>query len=281
MQAGYPRALVLMLLLWTGLASAETFYVTDKVLVGVYEKPDTSSDIIKPLQSGTPIEILKRSKGFAQVRSSDGTTGWIENSYLIDYKPSQLVVLELTDQKKQLSEQLSLSKAELEATQKQLVEVGKTGKLSGNEQLALKNKELKRLQELSKSLDKKLAAANKQLENNASQQQALQAELASAKKQGDTAAIDAKHAEQIAALQAKNTQLSDTLNQIRTTLGIGEVAGSTATATVTPGIITEDGVQVKLLWLGIGIIVLLASGFIVGIKWLDARNLRRHGGFRI
>jgi len=282
MKPGYPLSLALMLLFWAGSALAQTFYVTDKVLVGVYEKPDTGSKIIKPLQSGTPIEIIKRNKDFAKVRSADGTTGWIENSYLIDYKPSQLVVLELTDQKKQFGEQLSLAKAELEATQKQLVELGKTGKLSGNEQLALKNKEVKRLQELSSELDKKLAAANKQLENRASQQQALQAELANAKKQGDTTAIDAKHASEIAALQEKNTQLNDTLNQIRNTLSIPAASGTAPVAHATsPGTMNGDSIQIKLLWLAIGVIVLLASGFIIGIKWLDARNLKRHGGFRI
>jgi len=281
MKLRYLLSIAVLLPLSATLASAQTFYVTDKVLVGVYEKADTSSKIIKPLQSGTPIEILKRSKGFAKVRSADGTTGWIENSYLIDYKPSQLVVLELTDQKKQISEQLSLSQAELEATQKQLVEAGKTGKLSGNEQLALKTKEVARLDALNKELDKKLAAANKQLENNAGQQQALQAELADAKKQGDTTTIDAKYAKKITALQTKNTQLANTLNQIRETLGIAEVAATKPMTAITPGIITEGGIQIKLLWLGIGIIVLLASGFIIGIKWLDARNLRRHGGFRI
>jgi len=278
MKPGYPLSIALMLLLWAGSALAETFYVTDKVLVGVYEKPDTSSKLIKPLQSGTPIEVLKRNKDFARVRSADGTTGWIENSYLIDYKPSQLVVLELTDKAKQLGEQLSLSQAELEATQKQLVELGKTGKLSGNEQLALKNKEVQRLQELSKALDEKLAAANKQLDNKTSQQQALQAELATAKKQADTSQADAKAAAAIAALQDKNTQLNATLNQVRKTLSIPEAS---ATAPATPGTINGDGIQIKLLWLGIGVLVLLITGFIVGIKWLDARNLRRHGGFRI
>ena len=73
-------------------------------------------------------------------------------------------------------------------------------------------------------------------------------------------------------IKAKNKQLSDTLNQIRTTLQLP--ANSTS-------IDDDAGITLKYLWLLIGALVLTISGFIGGIKWLDWRNLKRHGGFRI
>ena len=78
-----------------GGAWAQSLYVTDKVLVGIYEQASTEGLPVKVVPTGTPLEVLQREGDFAQVRTPDGITGWMENSYLIDHKPAQLVVLEL------------------------------------------------------------------------------------------------------------------------------------------------------------------------------------------
>jgi len=271
---------------------AQTFYVTDKVLVGVYELATTESNLIKALPTGTPIEVLERDGEYAKIRSPDGTTGWVENSYLIDHKPAQLVVLDLTDQQKQTSEQLSLAQAELEATQKQLVDAkSKTSDNSEQQTKKLKT-EITKLENNSSKLKKELSAIKKQLKNKTQQHTAtvdqnkqLQEtiiELRKKKKPDPTTAtaktVDKKSSpastennEQLATLTKKNQQLTTTLNQIRDALQLP------ATTTTNEA----EGINLKIIWILIGSLIFIVSGFIAGIKWLDWRNLKRHGGFRI
>lgn len=286
MKKNYITLAILTLFLQTSLQlQAKTFYVTDKVLVGVYEQSNTESNLIKALPTGTPIEVLEKTGEFTKVRSPDGTTGWVETSYLIDHKPAQLVVLELTDQQKQANEQLSLAQAELEATQKQLVELraGATTDTSAQEK-KLTN-DLKKSKKKVSKLKKDLAASQTQLENKSRQHKTLEEQNKELQKEiinlRKNKPVDTKAAPIAAAaiddtelrnIKAKNKQLSDTLNQIRATLQLP--ANSTS-------IEDDAGITLKYLWLLIGSLVLAISGFIGGIKWLDWRNLKRHGGFRI
>ena len=271
---------------------AKTFYVTDKVLVGVYEQATTDSNLIKALPTGTPIEILEREGEYAKVRSPDGTTGWVETSYLIDHKPAQLVVLDLTDQQKQTNEQLSLAQAELEATQKQLVDAKAKTNTNADEKNNKLNKEISNLENNSNKLKKELSAIKKQLKNKAQQHTATvkqnkqlqetiielrkkkktDPEAKAAKTTTPSATSPTKDDKEIEKLRSSNKQLQTTLDQIRTALDLP------ASATSMP---EDDAISVKLLWIFLGALILALSGFIAGIKWLDWRNLKRHGGFRI
>lgn len=284
---------MLSLFFYLPLAQAKTFYVTDKVLVGVYEQATTESNLIKALPTGTPIEVLERNGEYAKIRSPDGTTGWVENSYLIDRKPAQLVVLDLTDQQKQLNEQLSLAQAELEATQKQLVEAKAKSNNKASDQTKKLNKEINELKNTSAKLKKELAAVKKQLQNKAQQHNAtvkqnkqLQKTIIELRKnkKADPASTEKKPAKldnypapkidskELIALRSENKQLTKTLNQVRQVLNLPSSSTS---------ISSDDGITLKLLWLLLGSLILAISGFIAGIKWLDWRNLKRHGGFRI
>ena len=285
MKKNYLTITLLAILFQVTQVHAETFYITDKVLVGVYESANTESVLIKALPTGTPLEVLERLDEFSKVRSPDGTSGWVESSYLIDNKPAQLVVLDLTDQQKQTTEQLTLAQAELEATQKQLIELrtGKTNDFSAQEKKL--TTELKTIKNKSDQLQKELAASQKQLENKSRQHasiethnQELQKEVIALRKnktiikEPATAATTATDNSELKTLQAKNKQLASTLNQVRDALNLPSNSVQN---------IEENGFFIKLLWLFIGALVLSIIGFIGGIKWLDWRNLKRHGGFRI
>jgi len=76
-------------------ALAETAYVTDSLRLGLYRSDDTSEKPIVNLVSGTPLEVLDRSTGYAHVRTPDGEEGWVKAAYLVDDKPAQLRVAEL------------------------------------------------------------------------------------------------------------------------------------------------------------------------------------------
>ncbi len=290
------NALVLILfslLFYLPTLQAKTFYVTDKVLVGVYEQASTDSNLIKALPTGTPIEVLERNGEYAKVRSPDGTTGWVENSYLIDRKPAQLVVLDLTDQQKQLNEKLSLAQAELEATQKQLADVNAKTSNDASDKNKKLNKEIGNLQNKTNKLKKELAAVKKQLQNKSQQhiavvkqnKQLQETIIALRKKKTAAPAVAPAKSptaeknitpetdnKELISLRAQNKQLTTTLNQVRNALNLPASSIS---------VNSEEGITLKLLWLLLGSVILAISGFIAGIKWLDWRNLKRHGGFRI
>lgn len=99
---------------------AETTYVTDEFSVGLHEDKSSDSPIIKLVQSGSDLEIVKQEDTFTYVRDSDGTNGWIDNTYLKDEAPSvelsQTQVLEIQRLQQQLAEaQTEIDKQKLAA----------------------------------------------------------------------------------------------------------------------------------------------------------------------
>ena len=93
--------------------AAETAYVIDRLLVGVHEDKSLNSAIIKVLPTGTSLEILTRDGDFAQVRTTDGSIGWIDANYVMSEKPAQLVVVELEAEHKKILDRLEEAQARL------------------------------------------------------------------------------------------------------------------------------------------------------------------------
>ncbi len=58
---------------------AESLYVSDELSITFRSAPGSSKRIIKMLKSGTPVEVLSTDKksGYAQVRTSEGKTGYV------------------------------------------------------------------------------------------------------------------------------------------------------------------------------------------------------------
>jgi SH3 domain protein len=66
-------------------ASAATMYVSDQFTVPLRRGPSNSHKILHAgLPSGTALEVISEdaAAGFTQVRTSNGTEGWIETQYL-------------------------------------------------------------------------------------------------------------------------------------------------------------------------------------------------------
>jgi len=93
MSQKYPLIVGLLLLLLSNTLSAA--YVTDKLLAGVYEKPEISAAPLQLLPSGTPVELLKTEGTFTQVRLPNRSEGWIESHFISNEKPAQVMLLEL------------------------------------------------------------------------------------------------------------------------------------------------------------------------------------------
>jgi SH3 domain protein len=66
-------------------ATAATMYVSDQFTVPLRRGPSNNHKILHAgLPSGTPLEVLREDSaaGFTQVRTSNGTEGWIETHFL-------------------------------------------------------------------------------------------------------------------------------------------------------------------------------------------------------
>jgi len=63
-------------------AAAETAYVGDHVVAGVYATASAGGDKIAELATGDSVEVEGRDQGFTHVRLADGREGWIESGYL-------------------------------------------------------------------------------------------------------------------------------------------------------------------------------------------------------
>jgi SH3 domain protein len=83
------RAIILLTLvcstcLFTGIAQAETNYISDQLEVTLRSGKSTSHSIIRMLRSGTPVEVLEEDKdsGYSMVRAL-GKEGWVLSRYLM------------------------------------------------------------------------------------------------------------------------------------------------------------------------------------------------------
>ncbi|WP_081999737.1 TIGR04211 family SH3 domain-containing protein [endosymbiont of unidentified scaly snail isolate Monju] len=106
------RGLLVLLLALCGLAAAA--HVTDRLVIGLYETPALQGEPQRLLASGTPIEVLARRAGKAQVRLGDGTTGWIEARYVSEEKPAAMQLLEARAEIRRLRQRLAGVRAGIE-----------------------------------------------------------------------------------------------------------------------------------------------------------------------
>ena len=97
-------AAALLLALLAARAAANTAYVTDELVLGVYAEQNNQGQRLATLHSGASVETLAVNGEFTQVRLNDGTTGWVKSAYLTTQVPAGVRV-------KQLEEELDQSRA--------------------------------------------------------------------------------------------------------------------------------------------------------------------------
>lgn len=87
-----------------GAAHAESRYVSDELTITVRSGQDASYRVVKELASGTQVEVLSRNEdsGYSQVRTPDGTEGFVLTRYLTSETPAQVRVAELEKKLKAL-----------------------------------------------------------------------------------------------------------------------------------------------------------------------------------
>jgi len=102
----------------TALAAAK--YVSDDLVITLRTGQGNQYQIIKTLHSGDRLTILQETEtGYTQVRTSDGTEGWVRTQYLSDGPTASILLTRTQDKLAKLQDQLSKSQQELSELRKQ------------------------------------------------------------------------------------------------------------------------------------------------------------------
>jgi hypothetical protein len=72
-------------------------YVTDELVLGVYEQPSTAGQRLATLHSGASVETLAVNGDATEVRLADGVTGWVKSAYLTTSEPAIVRLKQLQD----------------------------------------------------------------------------------------------------------------------------------------------------------------------------------------
>ena len=254
-------------------ASAETLYVTDRVLVGLHQAPDEASPLTGSLPSGTAVEALETREGFTRVRAPDGKTGWMSSGYLVAQQPATAEVDTLQARQEKLQAELKSLREKLAKTERELQV--RRDELS-NARTTIRDLKKKADRPAAPGVDtkmaKELAAANQEIEN--LKQQLAKATAAASErraeppKPGDQAALS----ERLQNLEEENAALRSRIEIAVANLQGQHVPTAEEMAMVRPA--------VPGWYWGLALLLLIA-GVVIGISWMDYRNRQRHGGFRI
>ncbi len=110
-------AVFVLLFICSTAFALETVYVTDRIEVNLRAGKGIKFKILRRLQSGTPVTVLKHDSqsGYSKVRLDDGTQGWILTRYLSDEPSSQWKLQAANEQIEQLKTENARITKELEA----------------------------------------------------------------------------------------------------------------------------------------------------------------------
>lgn len=99
--------LFFVVLMWGGLATAQTALVTDAARVNMRSGKAENYRVIRVLPPSTEVQVIETDQDYAKVKAADGETGW--------------VLLKLLTIRKTGAEGATQNQAALEAAQKELV----------------------------------------------------------------------------------------------------------------------------------------------------------------
>jgi SH3 domain protein len=157
--------LVAAISLLTNFAYAETRYVTDDFEVMLRTGPSIQNKIIRPLRSGTRIEMLREDSGngHSQVQTKDGEIGYIVRRFISDQPSARNEVSRLKNQLEELRSdpsELQTLLADAQEQNQQLI----TLNVELTESVQSVKAELKEIKEVSGDVVQ-IAAQNRKLES--------------------------------------------------------------------------------------------------------------------
>ncbi len=243
------------LLLWLpALTFAETAYVTDRLMAGIHEGNSTDSIIIKVIPTGTQLEILKKDGELTQIKDPDGTTGWINNRFLMNTPPAPALLSQAEERANNLENELEQARSAIKD-----LEAGNPVQTTteSSETLARLQKQNSDLKQKSKSAQLKIGE--------------LQAKLAELRNQMSQVSSDAAMAKKIEQLNEEKASLEKQLENLQTDIPDNP---DNKIVAANPGNTSWTNILISFC-------ITLLVGMGIGAYILDLTNRRRHGGFRI
>lgn len=98
--------LLILLQMMGGKTLAEPAYISERLYLGLYAVPDSTTEPIKTLASGTSVEIVQHLGEYVQLQLKDGTEGWARAEFVSKEPPAKTQVQELTNERDRLRKQL-------------------------------------------------------------------------------------------------------------------------------------------------------------------------------
>jgi len=253
--------------------SAETLYVTDRILLGIHQLPDEKSPILKSIASGIVVTVVSKKGEFINIRTADGTQGWVAANFLVKTKPATKQYDNLFSQYqktvetlKVVNERLTKKERELQIKRDQLSnatttikELKKGAKASSKVNTPVTNvatidtEALENANKEIKTLKTKLLGFEQQLKDNKDiDPNDMQSKLIKTEQENTLMRNSIEMA--LASLEGKHVPTAE------------ELAGTRASFPA---------------WYWGLTIVMIILGVIGGFVWNDYKNRKRHGGFRI
>jgi len=269
------KALLLSIgLIYAQSTFAETLYVTDRILLGIHQLGDEQSPILKSIPSGSVVTVISKQGDFFNIRTADGTQGWVAANFLVTTKPATKEYDNLFAQYqktvetlKVVNEQLTKKERELQIKRDQLSNATTT------------IKELKKGASKSKTekVENVTAIDAKELEDAHQEIKTLKTKLLGLEQQAkdkiDNKDIDPND------IQARiiKTEQENTLMRNSIEMALASLEGKHV-----PTAEELAGMRASFpAWYWGLTIVMIILGVIAGVVWNDYRNRKRHGGFRI
>ncbi len=103
---GYLISMLIITFFISGYAAAETVYVKGVMKITMRTGPGRDHKIIAMIKSGDSLEMLDSKNGWSNVKTFSGKVGWVLTRFITDKVPVSLLVSQLKQQNKDLSETL-------------------------------------------------------------------------------------------------------------------------------------------------------------------------------
>lgn len=242
-------------------AGSAELYVTDRIMLGVHQDAEANSTLLTSIPSGTSVTVLSKAGEFSKIRLSNGTEGWVLSSYLLQQKPAAAELDDLATKYQQANELAQKSEKNSELWRDELANAKNVikelkKKLAKGESL-----------EASEAVEKELAAEKAktvQLQAKISELEANLAQLKTVSKD-DTAA-------KLQLFQGENRNL-----KVRIEAAMANLEGKTVPTVEELAAIRPD----FPVWYTGLLVLMIIIGVSVGVAWMDFKNRKKHGGFRL
>ena len=142
-------------------AAAESAYVIDRLLVGVHANKTPQSVIVELIGTGTTLDVLARDGSFVQVKTPNGTRGWVDAQYVAAEKPARLLLAELEAKHRKALEGMATLTAEVKQLRAGAAKAAQTPPPAPPSEETVA--ELERLREENQELKETITSAEEQL----------------------------------------------------------------------------------------------------------------------